>query len=318
MEKLKIAVIGAGRMGTKHIGNLSAYCKDDVEISGILCSTPQSTMEKAKSLNLPYFNSIDEINKANTDGVIIAASTNKHTYTAKQILRKGIPCLIEKPLTANLAEAKELIKIAAENNTFILPGHIEHYNPTYLALKRAISLPFRNIKAYRVGNTQGRKHDTSVVLDLMIHDIGIIQELMPKASPALSANMMKKNHWEDDAKVRLTYSTPCYAEIVASRVSPVKDRRMLIKDNNYDFWEIDFLNGIIYKNDIKVHEHKDSVTSLQNELRNFINCIRGTEKPLVTVKQAFNALKTALELERCCREEEVKQKHSHRSLIDSL
>lgn len=318
MSKLRIAVVGAGRMGTKHIGNLSAYFKDEVDIAGILCSSPQSTKEKAKRLNLSYFNNIDEITGDNVDGAIIATSTNKHTYTAKQLLQKDIPCLIEKPLTANVAEAKELIKIAAENHTFILPGHIEHYNPVYLALKKVIALPFRNIKAYRVGNTANQKHDTSVVLDLMIHDISIIQELMPKSKPWLSANTMKKNHWENDAKVRMTYSSPCYAELVASRISNVTESRMLIKDHNYDFWEIDFLNGVICKNDVKVHEHKASTTALQNELRNFINALQGKERPKVSTKQALKALKTALELERCCREEELKQKHSHRTLADIL
>ena len=318
MKKLRIAIIGVGSMGTKHIGNLSAYFKDDVDISGILCSSPQSTKDKASQLKLPYFNSLDEITKELIDGAIIATPAHKHTLIARQLLKKGIPCLIEKPLTTNAREALDLIQIAHENHTFILPGYIEHYNPAYQALKRAIALPFRNVKAYRIGTSLNSKPGTSVILDLMINDISIIHDLMPKTNPVLSANTMKKNHWKNDAKIKMSYSSPCFAEIVASRLSPFDDRRMLIKDYNYDFWEIDFLNGTIVRNNIKVHENKTSVTSLQNELRNFINCIRGTEKPLVSPRHALNALKTALDLEKCCRDEEIKQKKSHWSLMDSL
>lgn len=318
MPKLKIAVIGVGDMGTRHIGNLSAYFKDDVEVTGILCSSPQSSKNKAFQLKLPYFNSIDEITKDVIDGAIIATPAHKHTLIARQLLNRGIPCLIEKPITTNVREALDLIQLAQKNHTFILPGYLEHYNPAYQALKRAIALPFRNIKAYRIGKTSHKTYKESVILDLMINDISIIQDLMPNARPALSANVMKKNHWKNDAKVKISYSSPCFAEIVASRLAPFDDRRMLIKDYNYDFWEIDFLNGTIVRNNIKVHENKTSVTSLQNELANFINCIRGIEKPLVSSKHALNALKTALDLEKCCREEEIKQKKFHWSLIDSL
>ncbi len=318
MNKLRIAVIGAGRMGTKHIGNLSAYFKDNAEIAGILCSSPETSEEKAKKFHLPFFNSIDDISKENVDGVIIAAPAQKHTFLGRQILKKGIPCLIEKPLTTNVSEAKDLFQTAEENNTFVLPGYIEHYNPTYQALKRAIALPFRTVKAYRVDNFEKRKYDADIILELMIHDISIILDLMPRRHSVLSAQMMKKNHWENDAKVKIAYSSSCFAELVASRLSPVRDRRMLIKDHNYDFWEIDFLNGTIIRNNIKVHEHKTSETSLQKELRNFLNAIRGTEKPLVSPFLAINTLRTALNLQRCCREEEIKQKQTHRSLVENL
>lgn len=317
MDKIRIAVIGVGNMGIKHVGNLLAYFKDDVEISGIMNSTPERSKECADAIKIPYFNNLDEITAENTDGVIIAAKTNKHTYYSKQILKKGIPCLIEKPLTANLSEAKDILDIAAENNTFILAGHVEHYNPAYREMRKQIALPFRSIKAYRVGDSKGRNRDISVILDLMIHDIGIIFDMMPKGKPELSANTMKKNHWQDEAKVRITYHAGCYADVVASRIASTRNRHILIKDYNYDFWEIDFLNNTLIKNKQLVFKG-NGTTALYNELKNFINCIRGTETPLVDGKQGYNALKTALDLERCCREVEIEQRRNHRALVCNL
>ena len=170
MNKIRVAMIGVGERGLDHLDCLFAKFRDEVEISGILCSTPESTFEKALDLELPYFNSVEEISKDNTDAVIITTKSNKHTLFGRMMLNKGLPALIEKPFTTNLAEAKDLALLAKQKNTFVMVGHSEQFNPAYQEMCKMAVLPFRDLKAYRMINSPHRCRDISVVLDLMIQE----------------------------------------------------------------------------------------------------------------------------------------------------
>ncbi|MFN7170515.1 MAG: Gfo/Idh/MocA family oxidoreductase, partial [Candidatus Omnitrophota bacterium] len=174
MRKIKVAVIGVGKLGSIHARIYSQM--KDVELVGV-CDTDQKKAKRiSQELKTEFYYNYHQI-IPQVDAVSIAVPTSLHYTISRDFLKKGVHCLIEKPLTANLKEAKELLKIAKERKCILQVGHIERFNPAIKTILRLPGKP-RFIECHRLGKFSPRIKDVGVVLDLMIHDIDIILTLV--------------------------------------------------------------------------------------------------------------------------------------------
>jgi predicted dehydrogenase len=223
MTKLRIAVIGAGRLGSFHAQKLAA--REDVELVAIVDPIQASRERVAAQCHcqpLPdYSGLLDRL-----DAAVIAAPTSLHHRIARECLDAGLPLLVEKPLCTRLADADELVSIARQRGVVLQVGHVERFNPAFHAAASQIRNP-KYIDAVRASGFTFRSTDVGVVLDLMIHDIDLVLSLvgeMPCKVEALGASVVGGH--EDVANARLEFPNGCVASLSASRVSYEAVRRM--------------------------------------------------------------------------------------------
>jgi predicted dehydrogenase len=223
MGRLRLAVIGVGHLGKEHARILAGM--PDVELVGVV----DTNFEQAQAIARRYRTTAyaDYWPLLNlVDAVTVVVPTTGHHGIAREFLRRGIPVLVEKPLAATVAEADELVALAAEHGVPLAVGHIERFNPAFEELQ---SRPLRPkfITCERIGSFSGRSTDIGVVLDLMIHDLDLLRALVqaPITSVhAIGVALLSKH--EDLANARLTFADGCVADLSASRVSPAAVRQM--------------------------------------------------------------------------------------------
>lgn len=293
-DKLRIAVIGAKRMGSKHIAILNQFHSDDVEIIGILNSTIKSTNEKAKELGVHAFANIEELIENKPDAVIISTPATTHHEIGLKVLGAKIPCLMEKPLATTVAECKDLINLAKENDTLLFVGHTENYNPAVIMLKTIIDAPIKKLKALRISSNVA-KNDVSVVQELMIHDLAIVNSLF--TSPIRNSKLAKAPdyEWYEHADARISFEDGSVAR-VEGLIAPVEAKReMEVEDIKGNIYEIDFLERSLKKNGVLISKGGNS---LENELGNFVRCLQGKEEPFVSPEEALKSVETCIILEK--------------------
>ena len=225
MKRLRTGVIGVGHLGKEHARILSTM--PDVELVGV--ADPHSPQAEAIALRCGTRAFSGHQNMALlVDAVVLAAPTFAHHAVASDLLSKGVAVLIEKPLTANLAQAEELVCLAEQNGAVLQVGHIERFNPAFEAMQR---LPLRPkyITSERCGGFTGRSTDVGVVFDLMIHDLDLVTTLVGSSVSSVEAlGAAVLGGCEDLAQARLTFANGCVADISASRVHPVPVRQMQV------------------------------------------------------------------------------------------
>lgn len=306
MAALKMGVIGIGHLGVHHARIVSSL--PDVELVGI-CDINEPQVKKFAKLYktaayTDYHQLLDKV-----DAISIAVPTPLHYQIAKDFINAQVHCLIEKPITPALAEAEELLALVKQNNLILQVGHIERFNPAVLEAQKYIDEP-KFIEANRLGPYDPRVAHISVVLDLMIHDIDIVLYLVQDRIVSIDAVGAKVlSHFEDIANARIRFANGCVANISASRVSLKKFRKIRI------FQKDSYLSLDYAKPGLKIYQKKkDEVTSLKDikvvyprlvkleplaeELKNFVNCVRGGRKPQVTGEHGRDALEIALEIMR--------------------
>ena len=224
-EKIKTAVIGAGKMGSLHARIYSEM--DDVELVAVVDTEP----DKARTLtdefggrpHRDYADIIDQV-----DAVTIAVPTESHSLVAEPFLQRRIAVLVEKPLAATLDEARKMLELAATHNCTLQVGYSERFNPVVQAMHRLNITP-RFLDAQRVSPYSFRSTDVGVVLDMMIHDIDIVLSLTQGRVTdvhAVGVNVLGQH--EDVANVRLTFETGCVANLTASRLALKTERKIRI------------------------------------------------------------------------------------------
>jgi predicted dehydrogenase len=225
MKKLRIAVVGAGRLGGFHAQKLAR--RDDVELVAVVDPLPASRNRVAAECHTEaladYSNLLPQL-----DAAVIATPTVLHHRVAQDFLEAGVPLLVEKPLCATRTEADELLAIARRRNVVLQVGHVERFNPAFRAAAPHLRSP-KYIEAVRASNFTFRSTDVGVVLDMMIHDIDLVLALV--ASPlrkvdALGISVLGGH--EDVANARLEFECGCVATLSASRVSDEQVRRMQV------------------------------------------------------------------------------------------
>ncbi|MDP3804481.1 MAG: Gfo/Idh/MocA family oxidoreductase [Candidatus Omnitrophota bacterium] len=298
MEKLKVAVIGAGHLGAFHTKVYSRL--DNVKLVGVCDCNLERAIEIGKKYHTASFSDYEDLFD-NVEAVSIAVPTSLHYNIAKDFLKHGIHVLIEKPVTKTISEADELIEIAKANNLIIQVGHIERFNSAVLAIEPYLVKP-KFIECQRLGPFHKRVEDVGVVLDLMIHDIDIVLGLMKQDVINIEAvGLSTISDHEDVANVRLTFEDGTIADITASRVTKDVVRKMRIFQED-SYVSLDYLNqdaAIFRKTDDNILKEKIKIKKkepLKKELKSFVECARTGKRPIVSGVEGKRALQVALEI----------------------
>ena len=315
---MKIGVIGVGHLGTFHLQKLSRI--PGIIVSGLYDIDLKRAEKMSQDHNIPSFPSLESLLKA-SDAVSVITPTPSHYNITDQALDAGCHVFIEKPITDNLNHAIALIKKADENNKIIQVGHIERFNPAFMALKKTDITP-HFIESHRLAPFNPRGNDVPVILDLMIHDLDIILSLVDANIQKIFANGVKVvSQTVDIANARLEFENGCVANLTASRISQKEMRKMrLFQKDNYI--TIDFHKKILEEYKV-YHEPPDSDSekvieigmknkkyisynrplfqkhdALREELCHFIHSIKQASQPEVDGSSATEALRLALEIEK--------------------
>ena len=297
MKKIRIGVAGLGRLGSIHAKIYSTL--ENTELAGICDIDENITRTAAESLKTNWCIDYKKLLDSKLDAVSIVTPTILHYEVAKFFLQNKVHVLIEKPITKTLKEANDLIKIAQKNKLIIQVGHVERFNSAIQAIEKLSNKP-RFIEVHRLGPFAPRVKDVGVVLDLMIHDIDIVLGLTKSKVKNIDALGMKilTNH-EDIANARIRFKNGTVCDLTASRVTSDSMRKIRIFQDDC-YISIDYMaqEALIYKkiNDRIVSEKIDiqKEAPLQKELASFIDCVANNKKPVVSGKEAYEALKVAL------------------------
>jgi len=213
---LKIGVIGAGHLGKIHIRQIKeipAY-----QLTGFYDSDPATAEAVSAEMQIKAYPSIEELIK-DVDVVDVVVPTLFHYDCVTAALKQSKHVFVEKPLASNVNEAKNLVALAREANVKTQVGHVERFNPAFLAIKDKCDAPMF-IEAHRLAQFNPRGTDVSVVLDLMIHDIDIVLSLVKSGVKRISASgVAVVSETPDIANARIEFDNGCVANLTASRIS---------------------------------------------------------------------------------------------------
>lgn len=309
---LKVGVFGAGHLGKFHINNWKEI--SGIEITGFYDPNDEVANEVSKKYNLQRFSDIESLLNA-CDIADIIAPTNFHFELCEQAIRKGKHVFVEKPLANTMHEAKELVKLVKESNIKLQVGHVERFNPAFLAIQNLHLSPMF-IEVHRLAQFNPRGTEVSVILDLMIHDIDIILSLVKSEVKNISASgVAVMTDTPDIASVRIEFNNGCVANLTSSRISMKKMRKMRIFQKDA-YIGIDFLNKkteIIklktpedidaFAFDIETNNGKKTiaianplipeVNAIKAELEKFRDAIINNTVPVVSEVDGFRAMDVA-------------------------
>ncbi len=309
-SKFRVGVVGTGSLGQHHARIYASL--NETKLTCVADISPQAK-QIADKYGAEFFTDYKKIIDK-VDAVSIAVPTILHHKVAKFFLENDKHVLLEKPMTATIQEAKELLKIHSKHKHLIFQiGHIERFNVAIQKLQELRKTPIF-IEASRLGPFTARSIDVSVILDLMIHDIDIILQLVDskiKRIDAIGVPILTDSI--DMANVRLEFKNGTVALVTASRVSPKKIRKIRVFEKNA-YMSIDYIRQNIKVYKIKENLPKDKKVTwndmmefevlpmgkeeqLKSEIKSFINSIIYGVIPEVTPQQAFRALQIVLEIE---------------------
>ena len=235
---LKVGVFGVGHLGKFHLNNWKEIKK--AELVGFYGPNDAIAQEVSEKYQLPRFLDPAQLIDA-CDLVDIVAPTPLHFNLCEKAIRKGKHVFVEKPLAHTMEEAKELVQLVKESNIKLQVGHVERFNPAYLALQ-SVPLNPMFIEVHRLAQFDPRGTEVSVILDLMIHDIDIILSLVRSEVKNISANgVAVMTDTPDIASVRIEFNNGCVANLTSSRISMKKMRKMRLFQKDA-YIGIDFLN----------------------------------------------------------------------------
>ena len=217
MSKTKVAVIGAGHLGRIHARLLKEI--RGAKLVAVADPSPAAHKLIVKEHNVPIVSDYSKLLEEDIDAVIIATPTVTHFDIAKQFLEQSIHCLIEKPMTACPHQARELVDLATKNNCVLSVGHVEQFNPAIEHAREQVGTP-KFFQASRCSGYTFRSTDIGVVHDLMIHDIELVNSMVPGKLKDCRANGVSVfGGHEDIAQARLEFDCGAVANLTASRCS---------------------------------------------------------------------------------------------------
>ena len=296
MTKLKVAIIGCKNMGRKHLNILREHFADEVEIAGILNSRPETTTAAAKELGVKAFASLDDITLQNVDAAIISTPAESHFAITKELLQRHIPLLVEKPFAISTAECLELKQLAEQNKTAVLVGHTENYNPAVIAMLQDIRRPVKSIEGIRTSCNPGFK-ETHVISELMIHDLAIVNALLPQTPNHEKVSKDSRYRWDEQAIVELEYADGATVKIEAVRADVPIERWMKMVDANDTLYEIRFRERQLLKNGREISCSGDSLVS---EIGDFLSMVQNGTRPHISLEEACDNVALCNQLEAKC------------------
>ena len=229
-KKPKIGVVGAGHLGKHHIKHLSNH--SGVELVGVFDINTESLKNICSEFSVKALRSIEEI-ISSCEAVHIVTPTNTHFDIAKKFLDHKKDVFIEKPITNTVEEASSLISLAKENGCIIQVGHIERFNPTINRLKELVDNP-HYIEIERLAPFQARGTEVPVVLDLMVHDIDLILEMVDSPLESVQASGAKMmSNTVDLAHAHIKFENGVVANLKSSRISQNYVRKIRTYQKNF-------------------------------------------------------------------------------------
>lgn len=313
--KIKVGVIGVGHLGKFHVQQY--HNVDNVICMGVFDINSKEAHSVSETYNIKAYDVFEDlVNEC--DAVSICTPTSTHYVVAKQALLSDCHILIEKPITDNIVEAEDLIKISNEYNKIIQVGHIERFNPALSELNLDNINP-TFIESHRLSPFNIRATDVDVVLDLMIHDIDILLNLVKSdINNIVASGVSVLSNKIDMANARIEFINGCVANLTASRISQKQLRKFRVFENN-KYTNIDFLhpsqetyildkhkpnkqspNVIVSENQDKYIIYSKSkikpYNALTLELDNFIDSILNQKKPLVSAYDGLAAIEVAFKV----------------------
>lgn len=297
---IRTAVIGAGRLGSFHAEKHAQLAS--CELIAVVDPVLETAQALAKRLGVSAVTQLDTIIDS-IDAATIAAPTQFHYEIAKTLLQAGKHILVEKPITVSVAQADELVALAAQQDCVLQVGHVERFSPALLALEKYLSNP-TFIEAHRIAPYTARGTDVDVILDLMIHDIDIILHLVGSDIRDIHASGISVlTEGVDIANVRLVFNSGCVANVTASRVSLKRERRMRFFQRErclaVDFQAqalIDYFkspSGDQIEQNVQNFSNTDAILA---ETESFFTSIKRGGVPKVSGQDGRRALATAIQI----------------------
>ncbi|MFH1819579.1 MAG: Gfo/Idh/MocA family oxidoreductase [Pseudomonadota bacterium] len=311
-KPLRAAVIGVGYLGRFHAQKYAALSAANrgVELVGVVDAHAETAQRVAKELGVAAFTDYRELLAGGKiDLVSVASTTETHHAVARDCLAAGVHVLAEKPITVTVAQADELIALADAKHLVLQVGHLERFNPAWLAVKDQIKRPVF-IEAHRMAPFKARGIDVSVVLDLMIHDLDLILPLVASPVADLRASGVSVlTDGIDIANARIEFANGCVANLTASRTSTASLRRLRVFQH-HEYISVDFGDrriGISRRREALVEgeEPIDTETfqqapgdALMTEIEAFVAAVTNGTAPVVSGREGRDALAIALEIDR--------------------
>lgn len=319
MEKIRLAVIGAGNMGMNHLRVYKAL-NHICNLAGVYDTDAERCAQAAARYGIRAYDSLADVWDS-VDAASIATPTVTHYAIAKEALNRGVHVLLEKPVTETTAEGEELTRLAAAGSRVLQIGHVERFNPAVQVLpeildgKEIIGLDFRRMSPY-----DPRIRDVGVVHDLMIHDIDVLRFLVPLDITGIQAYgcAPRSGDHTDYAAAAIQMEGDVIATLTASRVTEQKVRALTITTGEA-YIEMDYIDRrITVARATHAHFYANSKTSyrqenitekvfvpnrepLMDEIEAFLRCVLEDSAPLVGGEDGVAALEIANRIEACVR-----------------
>jgi predicted dehydrogenase len=315
---LKIGVLGAGHLGKIHLKCIKEI--SDFELIGFYDPDVANAEKIEQEFGVRKWGSLDELIDA-VDVVDIVTPTISHFECAAKSLKKCRHVFIEKPIVTSLEEARELIKIAREANVKVQVGHVERFNPAFLAAEPVFDRPMF-IESHRLAQFNPRGTDVPVILDLMIHDIDIVLSVVKSNIRKISASGVSVvSDTPDIANARIEFDNGCVANLTASRIS-LKNMRKSRFFQRDAYISVDFLKKeleVVRINDVnadsppvgfilelgpgkgtkQINFDKPEIkplNAIKAELESFNAAIINNTIPMVTINDGYSALEVAYQI----------------------
>ncbi|MGH8208588.1 MAG: Gfo/Idh/MocA family protein [Steroidobacteraceae bacterium] len=304
MKKIRAAVIGVGYLGRFHAQKYARAA--ECELVAVADSHQDAREKVAAEVGTHPVADYREL-LGKVDAVSIVTPTPAHFPIARDFLGAGAHVLVEKPITETVTEARELIELAARHRRVLQVGHLERFNAAILAAEPHLRSP-RFVECHRLAPYRERGTDVNVVLDLMIHDIDIVQTIV--GAPVTSIDAVGTPVFSEEidiANARIHFANGCVANATASRVSLKTERKMRIFEDDA-YLSLDLQQKIltlIRKRaaseppglPVTIEEQNlDQGDALKAEIESFLDCIRSARPPVVSGEAGLMALETAMRI----------------------
>ncbi|MFO0512569.1 MAG: Gfo/Idh/MocA family oxidoreductase [Gammaproteobacteria bacterium] len=305
MDAIRAAVVGAGYLGRFHAQKYAS--EEGCRLAAVVDTRPEAREALAKELGTTAVADHREL-LGKVDAVSVVTTTPAHFAIARDFLEAGAHVLVEKPITETVEQAQGLIDIAARCGRILQVGHLERFNPAIVAAERELA-GARFIECQRLAPFKERGTDVNVVLDLMIHDIDIVQSIVGRRIESIDAvGTPVFSGAVDIANARLRFEGGCVANVTASRVSLKTERKLrLFRDDAY--LSIDLQQRILTvirkrptapaagELPVLIEEQNfEQGDALRAEIHSFLDCIRHGRPPVVSGEDGLRALETAVRI----------------------
>jgi predicted dehydrogenase len=309
---LKVGIFGTGHLGKYHLNNWKEL--EGVQLVGFYDPNDNTADEITTQYGLQRFETEEELIEA-CDAIDVVSPTNHHFATCEKAIKKGKHVFVEKPMANTIEEAEVMVKLVQESNVKLQVGHVERFNPAFLAVKDFKFNPMF-IEVHRLAQFNPRGTEVSVILDLMIHDIDAVLSIVKSDVKHISASgVAVMTETPDIANVRIEFDNGCVANLTSSRISMKKMRKMRLFQKDA-YIGIDYLNKTAEI--IKLKEDSDEnvfafdietpngsrtiaianpqvpeVNAIKKELEEFVNAIQNNSRPIVNEIDGLRAMEVA-------------------------